>query len=495
MKRFQILLAVCFLSLTAVAQQSKLLGSWVQLDANGQLTTQVKSFLPDGRLLGLSMSSDLKNQSVWFMSNYKVLSDTTYVDHAFYHSSINYQRDYFFTYHLESDSVLVTSYIDYRMNGVGVYMVERWKKMYEPISCNDTEWQELYQKSLVEFDRLPKAGQTVEQYAQELYDKAQGYKKDRKPDRASEALLIRAELDTTNLEWQKDAYELLLDNRMVPSVAEKIANRYIRLKEAIAPVANDTSVVEAYRLKGIVYRFRGDDGLQQFRSLTNKIIDMVIKAGHQPSRSFALDYYYLGLSYLSEGNYEAVYDNMLKCIDILEKAPGISKDELGGAYMMKAVCLSQTNRHSEAIDVVQNEVAPLLVDENGQPAEKMMTMAYPIVYDSYEELLNQNPKDKKLLKAYRQFLSDKLVKAVFKTTEKKFNLFGEYIVLESGEWTIEKPIVFSNETHLLFLKDDQFVDITKEKDYKLTSDLTIVPVDAAKKKEIIKKWKDYRKSH
>ena len=101
MKKLCVLIAVCAMSLMAMAQKSELVGTWQQLDANGNPTTQVKVFMPDGKLLGLSFNADFTVSSVWFMSEYKVLNELAYVDHSLYHSDINYQRDYYFTYYKE----------------------------------------------------------------------------------------------------------------------------------------------------------------------------------------------------------------------------------------------------------------------------------------------------------------------------------------------------------------------------------------------------------
>ena len=105
MKQLFVFIASSVLSLTASAQQNGLVGMWQQLDSNGFPTTQVKVFMPDGKELGLSYNSDFTNSSVWFMSNYKVLNDTSYVDQAFYHSNIAYQHDYLFTFYKENDSI------------------------------------------------------------------------------------------------------------------------------------------------------------------------------------------------------------------------------------------------------------------------------------------------------------------------------------------------------------------------------------------------------
>ncbi len=494
MKKLCVLIAVCAMSLMAMAQKSELVGTWQQLDANGNPTTQVKVFMPDGKLLGLSFNADFTVSSVWFMSEYKVLNELAYVDHSLYHSDINYQRDYYFTYYKENDSVLVTRYADYRYNNRLFVLTERWKKMdREMPTYNDAEWQALKEKSLVEFNRLPKEGQTTEQYAQELYKSAQGYIKSKKLDRASEPMLIRAELDTTNLQWQKDVLQLFVENSLAPSVAEKIADRVIRLAAAKAPVPNDTSVINAYRTKAYMYNYRGNIGMPQTRECAQKAIDMAVAAGLPPTKDYGLDYFIIAMTYMPEGNLTEIEKNIDQCIDIFEKATDVSKLQMAEAYMTKAVAMMLNNRCREAIDLMLDKAIPNFVDDNGQPVEKVTSYVYPSVVHCYELLLEKTPKDKKLLKEYQQFLSDKLLIASFLTTDKKRNLFGDYLLLERGTWTLEKPAAVSDDHQILLQKDDEYIEYVREKDEERTGEMHVIVVDPAKKQDIINKWKAYKK--
>lgn len=494
MKKLCVLIAVCAMSLMAMAQKSELVGTWQQLDANGNPTTQVKVFMPDGKLLGLSFNADFTVSSVWFMSEYKVLNELAYVDHSLYHSDINYQRDYYFTYYKENDSVLVTRYADYRYNNRLFVLTERWKKMdREMPTYNDAEWQALKEKSLVEFNRLPKEGQTTEQYAQELYKSAQGYIKSKKLDRASEPMLIRAELDTTNLQWQKDVLQLFVENSLAPSVAEKIADRVIRLAAAKAPVPNDTSVINAYRTKAYMYNYRGNIGMPQTRECAQKAIDMAVAAGLPPTKDYGLDYFIIAMTYLPEGNFTVIEENIDKCIGIFEKATDVSKLQMAEAYMMKAMAQMLTDRSREAIDMMLDKAIPNYVDDNGQPVEKVNNYVLPSVVRCYERLLEKTPKDKKLLKEYQQFLSDKLLIASFLTTDKKRNLFGDYLLLERGTWTLEKPAAVYDDLNILLQKDDEYIKYVREKGEERTSEMHVIVVDPAKKQDIINKWKAYKK--
>ena len=495
MKHVIAFFAASLLSLSGMAQKSALEGTWVMLDSQGFPTTSVKVFMPDGKQLGLSFNSDYTNSSVWFMSDYKMLNDTSYVDHAFYHSDIAYQRDYFFTFHKENDSILVSTYTDWYTNGRKAERTEKWKKadLSIPTYTND-EWQRLYLKSLAEFDRLPKEGQTVEQYAEELFDKSQGYKKSNKLDRTYEALLIRAELDTTNIQWQRDLLNFFLRNNAAPSMAEKIADRYIRLQEAVAPTPTDTSVVNAYRIKAYLYNYRGRNALEQVRELESKVIGMETSAGHQPSKDYGLDYFLMAMTYLPEGDFNTIYDYAVKAIDIFEKSTDVRDSQKAEGYYLKAMALMNTDRQREAIDVIMEKVVPLFVDEQGNPLPKVNNEVLPFVSECYNMLLKKNPKDKKLLKEFQDFMSDKLLCAVFEATNKEYNLWGEYYILEMDNWTVEMPAAIADVSHFLLQKDDQYVDCIVKENQKLGGSMRMIPVDAAKKMEVIQNYKAYKKN-
>ena len=249
---FAIILTGLFV-LSGFAQSSKIEGTWVQMNAEGtKIIPNVKCILPDGKILGLSFSEDFKNKAPWFLGTYEVLDDSTYIEHLTFHSSIAFQRDIKQTYQRLNDSILITSYINRFANGVDVPAVEGWKKMDFPAQEYAEHWDEIQQQALTMFERIPPQGKTVEQYGDELY-KAFEQSKDKNLDRAHDILLVRAELDTTNLSWQRDMLKFYMDTKGLPAIADKIANRYVRLTEQQAPTPTDTAVVNAYLMRGTLY--------------------------------------------------------------------------------------------------------------------------------------------------------------------------------------------------------------------------------------------------
>lgn len=496
MKKLFVLIVSGLLSLTAMAQQSALVGTWQQLDNNGNPTTNVKIFMPDGKLLGQCFNDDFTVSSVWFMSNYKVVNDSSFVDHEFYHSNILYQRDYFFTFHKESDNVLVTSYIDNRNSALGSPVMERWKKMDSTMpTFTDAEWEALHRKSLVEFDRLPKEGQTVEQYADALYKDFERYKSQNNQVRANEALLTRAELDTMNLAWQRDVILFYMEAKILPACADKYAARSIQVAEQQAPTPTDTTVVNTYSWVGLLYlngATFNPEYAQKSKSAFEKALELQKMSGRQFTAPDGNRLMSLAFLAGASQNQEKCLDYLNQCIEIYENDPQTLVRQKTDAYMLKGMTLGEMGKYQEAIDILQKAV-PLNIDEQGNALPKNTAEIYPQIFKYYVMMIDENPKDKKVVKALQQFMEDKLpVGEIYKKND--YNLLGEYYVVEMNNWTVEKPIDVGNiHGHYVFQKDGNHIVIDLKEDEELGCSLIVKRVDAATKKDIIKQWKAYKK--
>lgn len=142
----------------------------------------------------------------------------------------------------------------------------------------------------------------------------------------------------------------------------------------MAPEPSDTSVVSAWRSKAYMYNYRGSAAVTDLRETAGKIISMERAAGHQPSKSYGLDYFLLAESDVPEGNFEAVYDNAMKSAEILEQAPDSPKWQLGVVYMTAALSLANMDRDREALDMVLNKVIGLYQSDQSQgqaPEDKL----------------------------------------------------------------------------------------------------------------------------
>ena len=83
---------------------------------------------------------------------------------------------------------------------------------------------------------------------------------------------------------------------------------------------------------------------------------------------------------------------------------------------------------------------------------------------------------------------------VFEATDKEHNLWGEYIILEKGKWTLENPAdIEIGSTHYLLQKGDEYLEVKVKEGENLSGAIHVRPVDAAMKQDIIKQWKAYKK--
>ena len=243
-------------------------------------------------------------------------------------------------------------------------------------------------------------------------------------------------------------------------------------------------------MKAYLYQYRGNPAMPQMRSIVSKMLDMEAVA-NQPTRDYGLDNFMMAMTYLPEGNMEKVYDCCMKSIDILEKATGVSDNQKAEVYATAGIApMMGEQREREAIDLLKKAESLF----SGEVAFKITNMVYPSMFRAYYNMLQKNPKDKNLKKEVEQFMADKVVYEVFDTTNKEFNLWGEYIVLEKGAWTLENPADWANDSHHYVLqKGDEYRVVELKEDETLTGSAVIRPTDAATKKDIIKQWKAYKK--
>lgn len=492
-KLFATLLASIFV-IAGFAQSSKIEGTWAQLNEDGtKIKPNVKCFLPDGKILGISFSEDLKNKAPWFIGTYEVLDDSTYIEHLTFHSSIAYQRDIKQSFQRLNDSVLITNYFNRYANGIDVPVIEGWKKMDFPAQEYAEHWDEMQQQALTMFERIPPQGKTVAQYGDELYKSFEQFKKSNNLDRANDQLLVRAELDTTNLEWQKDVLTFYAEIKGLPAIADKIANRYVRLAEQQAPTPTDTAVVNAYLMRGILYSNFGMPFFKKSKSDCLKSIQLTEASGRPYGKGDGVAFFMLAFSYLPEENHAKVIEYCDKALDIFENTPDVSNAQKGECYFLKGITLSKLDKNKEAIDILLHKAAPLYIDEQGKPMPKIENEIYPYAFFSFGEALCQNPKDKQLAKDYEQFMADKLLCGVTDGQNEKLPK-GEYYIMEMGDWAIDGVNCFKAESnHYVMQKDGNHLVIDLNDNEKLGGQIILKTVDPSFKQQVIKNWKDYKK--
>lgn len=502
MRKLFLTMAVSLFVLSSSAQSSKIEGSWIMLkpDRSG-VQPLLKNFLPNGKILGISFSQDMRNQSPWIMGTYEVLNDSVFFEHDDFHSTIAYQRDFRFDYHFESDSILITHYLDRQPNAQERSVTEAWKKVDYTVGDVVAHWDEVKMQALAAFGRVAPQGKTVEQYGEELYKQHQDFKKQNNLDGAVGVLMVRAEADTTNLKWQRDLVSYLIELKALPAAADRYANRLVRLSEQQAPTPTDTSVVSAYRGRGLLFGNAVNvkpEYAKQALSDFKKSLDLTKASGRPYTKDDGVTLFFISSLYFTQEKLDEALAYCDQAITTLNSDPTVLGTQCGEAYFLKGLILAGEEKNREAIDVLLQKAAPFFVDEQGKPMPKMEMEIYPLVFSLYGRMLDKEPKNKKLVKEYRQFTADKLLCGLVMSNTGKAHeagLEGEYYVMEAGDWNVESLNKIERGCeHFVLQKDGKHIDIDLEEDQELGAQMVVKTVDPSYKQQIIKLWKNYKKN-
>ena len=494
MKRFLTYAFVLSFSGQVAAQEVPFLGMW---QMKGGLCGKI--FLPDGKMYGYCMDRSFTNMSTWLMGDYRSLSDSTYQEHVFFHSTISYQRDITMSYRLVNDSLLETTYTDLWSNGQKVPMTEQWVRTHLNIAegLGDSiisNWSQLHEEALTNFKRKPDAGKTLEQTGEELGERYQQLVQNRQLDRAYETVLVRAEMDTTNLQWQQDVLDFYSLTNSAPSMAEKITNRAIRLTTQQAPTPTDTAVVAAYRTQAAIYSKRGDNGTIETRKSISKAIEIEEASNRLPSKTAGVNYLLRAMTYMPDKDFERMYADASRAVDIFERAADTDNEQRGNGYFIKAIALAELQRNSEAIGCL-NQAVPMFTDPMGQPMEKLQREIYPMMVQLYGKMLNTDANTKKVASELGSFMEDKILCADMQASQNEWGLNGTYYVMEVDDWTIEDQNRVPNiekPKHFLLQKDGIHTAVYLKEGQKLGGAMRVAATGKKWKKQLIRNWKEYR---
>lgn len=498
MKHFVATILLVFLCIsTSMGQRHSIEGGWVMMNkGNGPMLSKI--FLPDGRLMGLRLGT--ANDNLWLMGDYVVRDDSTYQEHLFFHFSIDYQRDITFSFRMENDSLMTTTYTNILPNGMKVPVTEQWTRIPTELLDNlkaaiTTECEEWLLGALANSGRLPKEGQTIEQKGQELAADIQRYMDNRQLDRAYEALLVRAELDTTNAGWQTAVMDFYMNLKVAPSMAEKISNRIVRLAEKRAISPTDTAVVNAYKMQTILYGFRGNGGKEETRRSATKAIELEEMSGRQPTKDLGVLYFMKAVTFMPEKDFPNVYENAIKAASVFETVTDVDNTQKGNGYFLIAVALYGQNRHKECIDRMRHAM-PFFADSLGQSQPKLTNEIYPVIFNCYGALFLNNLKDKKLAAEYKEFMADKMLCVDFVDANNPWGVKGRYYMLERDDWNMESPYACNSTTdahHYLLQQDGTHVSIDLSEGQSLNGEARVVTVGKKWKQQVLKSWKKFKK--
>lgn len=477
------------------AQNNDLVGMWQAKNGQSISPDMGKIFLPNGQMYGYSLVSGYTDSlSTWIMGRYKVTDQGQYVEDLDFHASIGYQYYLNMKYWIENDnSLLVTEYVNILPNGQSQTVKELWQRKAlskERIDYLTENWESLLTQARKTYGRLPAEGQTINAAADSLKNLSDNFKSAGNVNGATHFCMVRAELDSTRLEWQTDVLSLLDELDIAPMYANKYADRIVRISEAQAATPTDTLVVNAYIYRAMV-NMRRNNSPATFKAI-NHAIELVEQSGQQ--QDYAELWQLKSLFFLKEGKYDETGNCALQAIKWMKGSQKYSNAQFAEIYYIAAAAMFFQERWAEALDYA--EQALQLFDN--QPNKQNEVRGF--VYYMYDKLFQERPNDGELKKAYLHYMDDKMICAKYNDSKSNpWGLEGSYYVLESGEWNMDSPFPKKNDSsqsnNMLLFKDGSIFKITKRSENDWQAELVVIPVIKSWKDTIRKEWKEYKKKN
>ncbi len=500
MRKYLITLAVMLTALLGAKAQTSPVGTWVyNFSKDNPTNIYGINFSQDGKMYCFSYNANSRQSFPVVMGDYTLTSDSTLYEHVIFHMHIPGQRDIDYTFHRDTDSTMVMHFKDVFPNGTTMINTDsltrtsfdKMKGVFIP--GDEASWQQTYQQALEVFGRKPTGSRTVESMGRMLYSDYQRFKENNQLDRAYEALLIRAEMDTTNLGWQNDVLDFYFETNTAPSMAEKIVNRIIRLKEQKAGSPTDTAVIKAYTMLYGLYSYRGNDAADDLRRVSDKALKLALSSDKTPGVIISNCYLMKSTTCLSTRDFEHMYEYAKKAAEILDTVPDAPSLQKAQTLFSVSSALLCMDKYAECLETMK-QCVPLFADTLGYQSEKLTDEVYPFMFGCYSSLYIDNPKNKKLQKEYKEFISDKLLRAVI-VGENPWGLNGRYYILERNEWNIESPYacpINSDFKRMLFEQDGKFTEVENPEGKPTHANLRIEKVDKDFRQQILNNWKNYR---
>ena len=478
-----------------LAQTSDLVGMWQA--KNGQLisTNMGKIYLPNGKMYGYNLVPGYTDSiSTWIMGDYKVTNPgQQYVEYIDFHTSINYQLNLKMNYKLEDNgNTLVTEYVNILPNGQSQVVKEQWQRKELTkgrIAYLTNNWESLLAQARKSNGRMPADGQTIASAADSLKAISDNYKQAKNLDAVIYFLMVRAELDSTKLDWQNDVMSFFHEVNAAPSYANKYADRIVRLSEAQAASPADSIVINAYESLAINY-MRQNNASAAHKALDHAL-ELVEQAGEQ-QRNVGL-WSLKATAFLREGKIEEMGNYVQQILNQVKQSQKFTKEQIADIYYLGVMANFIQERWDETLEYAE-QTLPLF---EGQPNKQSEIRS--VMYKVYTVLLQKKPGDKKLIKAYQSFMENNMVCAKFQSASSNpWGLEGLYYILETDDWNMDSSLpndVTKDHNRMLLIKDGSISSITKKEGENWQAELSIVPVSKGWKNNIRKEWKEYKKKN
>lgn len=303
----------------AQESQNSLIGMWNYSSDDVSLSSNGKMFLPDGHMYGYSFNPDRTNIGTWIMADYQIVNDSTYIEKCFFHASITWQIDVKMTFHVSEDKQTLTTKFTYIYpNGKHVTTTEMWKRVSVAESQKymdevQQNWDALHAQALKDYRRVPDEGETIAKRGEKLMGDIHNALKINNVDIAYELLLLRAELDPSNLQWQHDVVKFLQVVGSAPTNARKYAERYMNLTKAQAVSVCDTTVQQSV----IAFFELTNDSVEKVSVLEKQLHEEEI-SGEPPTKYTAILYLLSAMIRLENKQYDNALTQAMKGAKIFD---------------------------------------------------------------------------------------------------------------------------------------------------------------------------------
>ena len=209
----------------------------------------------------------------------------------------------------------------------------------------------------------------IEDAAQRCYSFADIFSSRHKNDSAAHYLKLRASLDTTNIEWQRDAGLYLMEYIADYTCAKYFLDRALR--EAVMRYeSKDLSVLESYSALGQLYYYQGkpDDALTLFK----KVIDTYKKEYDTVIPEAASFFNNFGMALIAKGEGERALDYFLKAIDLCETSPDYPQLEASNYFNNAGIVYAYLEEYEKAMDYYKQALQICLDLNRGDDNETAM---------------------------------------------------------------------------------------------------------------------------
>lgn len=190
------------------------------------------------------------------------------------------------------------------------------------------------------------AQKTLEELAQDCYSKFEILKLQHQNDSAAYYIGLRASLDTTNVEWQKEAGDY---NMYIMGLYEKSLEYYqVALRNAICIYGESSDEVAAcYLLMGESYHFV--DNFPMAKQYYEKSYEIRKQLFDEDNVNIADCYNNLGTLFQSSGDYAKAYDYGVKALEIRKKLLGEKHPSTALSYFNVAAAYSTLSKLEDAL--------------------------------------------------------------------------------------------------------------------------------------------------